>query len=365
MEPYVYGWYIAGAFSSLAVIISSVLIFQHLRNYTIPSLQKYIVRILILVPIYAIDTFLSLRFVKLALWWDLGRDCYQAYCIYCFFSLVVTFVAMESAPLQLHEMLELKPPIRHPAPLCWLPPIRPGRQFLLWCYRFILQYVLVKPLVSITAFVTYWYKVYGSGDLDPNKGYLWLTIVENISISLAIYFLVLFYLVTKEELKPFEPVGKFLCIKAVVFFSFWQGTVISVLLYFKVIQGMGSWSGINVGRGLQDFIICIEMFILAIVYHYVFPYRGFEDPEKMPLLYDKGTKRLLSRASLTIGPVVQNFINAASVSDVLNDTKYTFFTPLVRRGDENSGQVSGSYGMIYVDKHSTSPDLYKKRFGSI
>jgi len=35
------------------------------------------------------------------------------------------------------------------------------------------------------------------------------------------YFLVLFYIVTKEELAPLRPVGKFLAVKAVVFFSFW------------------------------------------------------------------------------------------------------------------------------------------------
>ena len=35
------------------------------------------------------------------------------------------------------------------------------------------------------------------------------------------YFLVLFYMSVKEELAPIKPVPKFLCIKAIIFFSFW------------------------------------------------------------------------------------------------------------------------------------------------
>lgn len=44
-----------------------------------------------------------------------------------------------------------------------------------------------------------------------------------MSVSLALYALFLFYFATRELLQPFEPVLKFLTIKAVIFLSFWQG----------------------------------------------------------------------------------------------------------------------------------------------
>lgn len=38
----------------------------------------------------------------------------------------------------------------------------------------------------------------------------------------AFYCLGMFYYVLKTPLKPYDPVPKFLCIKAVLFLSFWQ-----------------------------------------------------------------------------------------------------------------------------------------------
>lgn len=50
-----------------------------------------------------------------------------------------------------------------------------------------------------------------------------MTIIYNISVSLALYALFLFYFATRELLSPYSPVLKFFMIKSVIFLSFWQG----------------------------------------------------------------------------------------------------------------------------------------------
>ena len=71
------------------------------------------------------------------------------------------------------------------------------------------------------SFITIWlqsYELYEDGNWDPAKGY-------NVSISLALYALFLFYFGTKDLLRPFDPVLKFFTIKSVIFLSFWQGEI--------------------------------------------------------------------------------------------------------------------------------------------
>lgn len=70
---------LAGIFVWAALIITCHQIYQHLRYYSMPSEQKYIVRILFIVPIYALDCWLSLLFFKdnFYVYFDSIRDWYE------------------------------------------------------------------------------------------------------------------------------------------------------------------------------------------------------------------------------------------------------------------------------------------------
>lgn len=90
--------------------------------------------------------------------------------------------------------------------------------------------MLIKPITAVLAIVLDKYGVYNEGHFDLKSGYFYLAIINNISISLSLYCLVLFYMATEERLKPFNPFAKFLCIKAILFFSFWQSCAFIILL---------------------------------------------------------------------------------------------------------------------------------------
>ena len=62
--------------------------------------------------------------------------------------------------------------------------------------------------------------IYGAGEFRANVAFPYIVAVNNMSQFIAMYCLVLFYKANAEVLKPMKPIGKFLCIKAVVFFSF-------------------------------------------------------------------------------------------------------------------------------------------------
>lgn len=60
------------------------------------------------------------------------------------------------------------------------------------------------------------------------SGYLYVTMIYNISVSLSLYALFLFYFATRELLVPYNPVLKFFMVKSVIFLSFWQGKKSSI-----------------------------------------------------------------------------------------------------------------------------------------
>lgn len=64
--------------------------------------------------------------------------------------------------------------------------------------------------------------VYHESELDPRFGYFWLMLVLNLSVMQALFALVTFYNTMKSRLEEFDPLPKFLCVKAIIFFAFWQ-----------------------------------------------------------------------------------------------------------------------------------------------
>jgi hypothetical protein len=46
-------------------------------------------------------------------------------------------------------------------------------------------------------------------------------LVNNICVSVSLYFIVLFYQLSKQELAPYHPLLKFSVIKGIVFFCYW------------------------------------------------------------------------------------------------------------------------------------------------
>lgn len=146
------------------------------------------------------------------------------------------------------------------------------------------------------------------------SGYLYITIIYNFSVSLALYALFLFYFATMDLLRPFEPVLKFITIKAVIFLSFWQGgspvlllsqhhaaqgcgtradpspfpcagTLLAILEKCGVIPEVQIIDGKEVGAGTvaagyQNFIICIEMLFASIALRYAFTCQVYREKKQ-------------------------------------------------------------------------------------
>ncbi|CAJ0942845.1 unnamed protein product, partial [Mesorhabditis belari] len=276
---------IAGLFTLGALFITSHQIYQHLRWYSCPTEQRWIVRILFIVPIYAFDSWLSLVFFhnNVYIYFNSIRDCYEAFVIYSFLSLCYEYLGGESNIMAEIRGKPIKP-TNYWTCTCCLAGKQYTIEFLRFCKQATLQFCFIKPLMSLLTIILEPIGKYEEGNWSADQGYVWISFAYNISISLALYGLFLFYTATKDLLSPYSPVLKFLTVKSVIFLSFWQGFLLAVLGAFGAIDSVKLENGgeISVGTiaaGWQNFFICIEMFFAAIALRFAFSVTVYADAQ--------------------------------------------------------------------------------------
>jgi len=113
------------------------------------------------------------------------------------------------------------------------------------------------------------------------------------------YCLILFYISLEDKLVEFRPLPKFLCVKFVIFFSFWQTCFLVLLIKVGVLSPETS-------KFLQGMLICFEMVIAAIAHSFAFSYSDFID-------YSKNNN-----------PILSNLGKVLNVKDLIVDVENTF-----------------------------------------
>ena len=261
------------------IVLSMRLIYLHLTHWYMPDVQKYVVRILWMVPLYSVQSWLSLRFYAARIYIDTARELYEAYVIASFLYYLIELLGGQDAIV---ETLRRKtdPHLReHQFPVnLFIQPWDLGMEFMLQCKHGVLQYVVIRAGTTLLTFGLEAIGMYGEGSFQWDKAYPYISFILNISVMYALYCLVkLFHAVNDELCHPinWRPLGKFLCVKGVVFFTWWQGVVIYYLQAHGVIGAVGDWEADEVANGLIDYCICIEMVIFAIAHSYTFTYKEY------------------------------------------------------------------------------------------
>ncbi|KAK8861533.1 hypothetical protein IAR55_002355 [Kwoniella newhampshirensis] len=303
-------WLLAlcGAFTAVATGVSVMSITLQLKNYRKPTLQRAVVRIMLMVPLYAISSLIAIFSLEAAFFIDAVRDLYEAFVIYTFLQLLITYLGGERSLL---IILHGRPPIPHPFPVgLFLRPMDVSDPWvLLNLKRGVLQYVQVKPLLVVATIIMKATGTYREGNFAADSGYTYISVIYNTSICLSLYCLAMFWVAVSQDLKPFRPVPKFLCVKGILFFSFWQSIGISLLVAVHAIKKVGPYTDAeHMSLALVDSLICFEMPIFAIAHQYAFQASDYID------------ENLNYAARL---PFIYAFRDAFGFKDVWEDTKDT------------------------------------------
>ncbi|KAF9621571.1 hypothetical protein IFM89_022925 [Coptis chinensis] len=313
-----------------AIVLAVVHIYRHLMNYTEPTYQRFIVRIIFMVPktakggeddrrgfrkeekkkkkgseeeeeltkreirsigfrgrgiakvdmkekekggggggiqVYALMSFLSLLLNESSIYFNSIREVYEAWVIYNFLSLCLAWVGGPGAVVLTLSGRVLKP--SWCLMTCCFSPIPLDGRFIRRCKQGALQFVILKPILVALTFILYAKGKYEDGNFSAKQGYLYVTIIYTISYTTALYALALFYMACKDLLRPFNPVPKFIIIKSVVFLTYWQGVLVFLAAKSGFIKNTGE------AAEFQNFIVCVEMLIAAVGHLYAFPYKEY------------------------------------------------------------------------------------------
>ena len=259
----------SAAYASIAmVILCSVITLQnlimHLVNYTRDDLQRHVTRIILVVPIYTIASWMELTHPDSAIVGHAVVDFWEALVIYSFFNLILEYVGGEHNWLVCVQHTHPEG-LSHTVPFNWCFPKRMDLDptWLRNCKMACFQFVFIKPLVGIV-FLPF---LFAGTYYDPPWPVI-RDVVYNITYTLALYALALLYMTTHEHpsLKPKRPLAKFVTVKLVIFFTYWQR-------YFLVFLDLSD----KEMSDLLAFLTMIEMTLVAIPINWIaFPWREFQ-----------------------------------------------------------------------------------------
>lgn len=279
----------AGTFTILTCLLTMFHMSTHLQNMHEPMVQRKIITILWMSPIYGVTSFLSLIFPCKCIFFVFGcvrrtylrrnhslssyslscsllslfaielilaadgylaviKDFYEAYVVYTFLSFLIAVLGRGNREVAVDVLSNhaehLKQPTRCLKRFYHPPPETSNRAkaaaVIMECMILAMQFVFIRPLTSIARFVStdLWEKYHPPSDEGGWQAYVMTpafvcAMITNVSVFLAFTGLVKFYHAVREELTWCSPFWKFMAIKGIVFLTFWQGLLITILVELR------------------------------------------------------------------------------------------------------------------------------------
>ncbi|KAJ5594693.1 organic solute transporter Ostalpha-domain-containing protein [Penicillium hispanicum] len=271
-------------FTVIAFILAVTIMLGHATHYSRPAEQRHIIRILFMIPVYSIASFLCVYFYRHSVYYELIGYCYEPFAIASFFNLLCSYIAPD-----LHTQKEY---FRHIEPVNWVMPInwlqsctggqkgpwRKPRSGLTWFninWIGIFQYCFLRVIMTVIAVAAESVSRYCEDSDNPKYAHIWVLIIESVAVTIAMYCLIQFYIQIKNDIAQHRPFLKILCIKLVIFLSFWQSTIIDFLTSSGAVKSsakvqLGDWN-----NALPNLLICIEMALFAILHFWGFPWSPY------------------------------------------------------------------------------------------
>jgi len=236
-----------------------------------------------MVPIYAVISTASFILWDQATALLIIRDAYESVVLTAFFYLLLLYLHPGSeGQKEIFRKLELPKWVFPLGFVKWKP--QDGLFFLQLMKWGILQYCFLRPTTSIAAVVLDLMGLYCVDSWSPGWGHIYITVIQSVSVTVAMYCLIQFYVAVSDRLKPHKPLLKLFSVKAVVFLTFWQATLLSGLSLIGVVKDTETMTADDINIGIGALAETFEMMLFALLHLKAFTYKPYADT---PPFYSK------------------------------------------------------------------------------
>jgi hypothetical protein len=177
------GIIICAGFALFAIAISLILITLHATHYSKPREQRHIIRILCMVPIYVTVAFLSFWRYHKSVYFTVLGNCYEAFAIAAFFSLLCHYIAPDLHTQKAYFRGIQPEPWVWPATWftrccggdrgCWRTP-RSGLTWFNVIWVAVFQYCFIRVAMTAVAVITEAFGRYCESSLSPVFSHVWV-----------------------------------------------------------------------------------------------------------------------------------------------------------------------------------------------
>jgi hypothetical protein len=201
----------SGTFALASCVIAAVQIYFHLRNWTSPVQQRLIIRMLLMCPVYAVNSWVGIFLKEYAVYVNTARACYESFVIHAFFTYLMeisggreelveylvklpeqvgrAFVSYErNLIVFVVETLDSVLLSQVPAwrvrlsnyPVSYLTVVH--RAFLRRCRQGTLQYVYVNVIATLVGLILNFFGLFDEGNFRVDRAYLYVTVANNVCV---------------------------------------------------------------------------------------------------------------------------------------------------------------------------------------
>ncbi|CAI2162342.1 13705_t:CDS:2 [Funneliformis geosporum] len=276
---HVVGWLVSLIFTILASVVTLYLIKQHWKYYTKPDEQRYIIRLLLIVPIYTILNWLAYIFVRYrySLFFITIRDGYQAYAIINFFNLLLHSLGKnDDERLSKLRSAKIKS-IRVPLPFFCLTYNPIEHRNLLKRFRFgILQYVFIVCTITMVTFILQVFGKYCNESFSLKFPKIYLIAIQSLSGLVADICMNMLFKPARKVLKDDYPwFLRNICVNVAFFLVTYQGATLGLFILLGFIKETKYWTAHDISTGIQAVLVSVEFLILSLIQMKAFRYKDY------------------------------------------------------------------------------------------